>query len=81
MLAKVKLYILNYLIAKDILWNVIFGGSPSQTISGRLWEHRDVWFAEKVMKLVDWVFWKLGDGRNHCARAYVADKLFRPEVL
>lgn len=76
----VRLYFLNVLIGQDIAWNTIFGGSPSQTISGRLYDHKDVWLARKIMHIVDWVFARLGDN-NHCMNSYDRDKTKRPEVL
>lgn len=76
----VKLYVLNVLIGQDIALNTFFGGSPSQTISGRLYEHRDVWAARKIMAVVDAVFAFLGDF-NHCQNSFDRDKTRRPEVL
>lgn len=76
-----RLYFISNLIALDILVNTIFGGSPSQTISGRLYDHRDNWYGEKIMNIVDWIFFRLSGEVKHCERAFYGDQKKRPEVL
>lgn len=48
---KIKLYLLNLLIALDQLFNAIFGGSPDEAISTRAYDHYP-----KLAKFINWLF-------------------------
>lgn len=63
-----KLYIYNLLISIDQLINTIFGGAPDQTISSRLWKHRDNRVAYMLVIIVDLIFhWH---EQEHCRKSF-----------
>lgn len=74
---KVKLYIRNLLVSIDQGYNVVWGGSPDETISSRLGRYKDKnIFAKYCSKFVDFIF-----GKGHC-RAYVeADDHHKDDIL
>ena len=68
---KLKLYILNILIAFDQFVNVLFLGQPDETISSRAWRCKDANSFWKVMhSLINKLFFFQKD---HCYKAYLAE--------
>lgn len=63
-----KRYLLNQLVALDIGINSLLGGSPYETISERVWRHREHWAAGLSVKLIDSIF-KLFGQQDHCKNA------------
>ena len=68
---KLKLYILNILIAFDQFVNVLFLGQPDETISSRAWRCKDANSFWGVMhSLINKLFFFQKD---HCHKAYLAE--------
>jgi len=63
-----KRYLLNQLVAFDIVVNAIIGGSPYETLSERGWRHRDNRYAAIAVRLIDFTFGLFGE-KNHCRNA------------
>jgi hypothetical protein len=58
---KIKLYLRNHLLVRDLTLNVWLGGSPYEPISSRVWRNRDKRGMRYVVYLIDLIF-----GANHC---------------
>ena len=68
---KLKLYILNILIAFDQFVNVLCLGQPDETISSRAWRCKDANSFWGVMhSLINKLFFFQKD---HCHKAYLAE--------
>ena len=68
---KLKLYILNILIAFDQFVNVLFLGQPDETISSRAWRCKDAnSFWRMMHSLINKLFFFQKD---HCHKAYLAE--------
>lgn len=68
-----KRYLLNQLVAADIVINAAIGGSPYETISERCWRHRDHWAAAAAVKLIDGIFRLFGQ-TDHCKNSAEGDE-------
>lgn len=56
-----KLYFKNILISIDQLFNTLFGGSPDETISSRVFRYKDSnSVANATYEVLDWI------DPNHC---------------
>ena len=67
-----KLYFYNILIALDQFVNVLIGGAPDQTISGRCWQYREHWAGAMAVRFVDWLFsWHESE---HCRKSFESDR-------
>ena len=63
-----KLYLYNILIGIDQFANVVLGGSPDETISTRVYRHREHWAAGASVKFIDFLFsWH---EKDHCKSSY-----------
>lgn len=63
-------YFCKILIGIDQLFNTLLFGSPDETLSSRLWRHRDSKVYGKFRLLVDFLFfWQ----SNHCYEAYLSE--------
>lgn len=69
----VKRYLLNQLVSADIAVNALLGGSPYETISERVWRHREHWAAAASVKLIDVIFRLFGQV-DHCKNADEGDE-------
>jgi hypothetical protein len=58
---KVKLYLRNHLLVRDLTLNVWLGGSPYEPLSSRVWRNRDKRGMCYLMVAIDWFF-----GTDHC---------------
>lgn len=63
-----KQYFINLLIGLDQFVNVLIGGAPDETISTRMWRHREHRFAGYAVRFIDWIFsWIEHD---HCRKSF-----------
>lgn len=74
-MATAKQYFLNLLIALDQGVNTVFGGDPDETISSRLWRHRDNPVAGFFVRLLNVV------EPDHCQNSLEPDDRHTTEVL
>ena len=73
-----KLYLYNLLIGLDQFANVLLGGAPDQTISYRVYKHREHWAAAMAVNLIDFLFsWY---EKDHCRVSYEAGDRHTEEV-
>ena len=73
-----KQYIYNILIGIDQFANVVLGGAPDETISTRVYRHREHWAGGLAVKLIDFLFsWY---ETNHCRKSYEAGDIHKYEV-
>jgi hypothetical protein len=59
-------YIYNWLLIVDLAINVLFGGSPREMASSRLWRHRGERVANICIAIIDWLAWNLFGQSDHC---------------
>jgi len=63
---KLGRYLFNLIYVGDLFWNARTGGSPSEPVSSRLWDHyRDGW----TRRAVDWVALRIFGQPDHCKKA------------
>jgi len=66
----VKEYIYSVIRAMSRLINAISGGYSGEAVSGRAWRTDTRW----MIRVLDCIWFMLGDGRYHCYRSYLLDK-------
>ena len=77
-MGSVKLYTYNLLIGIDQFANVILAGAPDETISTRVYRHREHWTGAAAVKFVDFLFsWY---EKDHCKSSYEAGDRHTEEV-
>ena len=65
-----KRYIWNLLILLDCaVDSVFFFSSPFETISSRVWRHRDNAVAYLAMQVIDWVALHIFSQADHCRKS------------
>lgn len=80
MIAKLKLWVFNILLAKDFTLNAWLGGDARETVSSRLWRNRRKWWGRIGVAVVDWVFARLGQ-KDHCKNSLEPPDHYQNEVL
>lgn len=63
-------YLYSVTRASSRLINSILGGYSGETVSGRAWRTKTYW----AVNILDYVWYLLGDGKDHCYRSYLLDK-------
>lgn len=65
-----KAYLYGVSRAMSRLLNTIIGGYSGETISGRCWRTN----IYPAVMIIDYVWYLLGDGKDHCFRSYILDR-------
>lgn len=66
MMTKKQKYFYNIALACDLMLNTVFGGSPRETCSIRLWRHRQVRGVMIIIRAINWVALYLFGQEDHC---------------
>jgi len=71
-----KLYIKNILIGIDQFFNTLFGGSPDETISSRVFRYKDSnVVAKTTCEVLDWI------DPNHCEDLLEPEDHHKDDIL
>lgn len=61
-------------VSYDQLGNATAGGDEDEVFSSRCWRMRDRLHYRIMMRVVDWIFLKLANEKNHCLNAYIGEE-------
>ena len=75
-MSNFKQYLKNLLIALDQFFNVVFGGSPDETMSSRVMRYKDkcivAWLVYKMLNTVQ---------KNHCEESLESEDRHKDDIL